>query len=103
MFFFALSFAVKPKTPSISVSPSDAYVESGTSVTLTCTTASSSSSFEYEFKYGTTSVYTGAASSKTLTVDPTMSGTYICLVRIRSVASAASTGHPMTVVGRLLS
>ena len=103
MFFFALLFAVKPKTPSISVSPSDAYVEKGTSVTLSCTTASSSSSFEYEFKFGTTSVYTGELSSKTLTVDPTMSGTYICLVRIRSVASAASTGHPMTVVGRLLS
>ena len=96
-----MSFAVKPKTPSISVSPSDAYVASGTSVTLTCTTASSSARISYKFRQGAAEVATRSTNSLTISsVAIAQSGTYSCVVQISGVNSAASTGHSMTVVGK---
>ena len=88
-----------PKTPTLSASPSDATIESGTSVTLTCATASTGT-ITYKFLRDTTVVNTGSSATHAITTATSDSGTYTCVVTISTVDSVASSGHAMTVVGK---
>ena len=97
----AYSPPVIPKTPTMSVSPSDATLESSTSVTVTCTTTSSSSgSTEYTFLKDGVSVATQPADTYTMSsVTTSDSGTYTCKVTIKGVESLSSNQHTLRVVG----
>ena len=87
-----------PETPTISASPSDATIESGTSVTFTCATASGGTA-TYMFMRDSSVAASGSESSLVITTSTTDTGTYTCVVSISAVDSVASSGHNMTVVG----
>ena len=101
MLFDVVLFSVIPQTASLSVSPSDATIETGTSVTMTCATASTTSgSITYIFLETATEVQNGASAIYTLTAATSDTGSYTCTATISGVASVASTAHAMTVVGK---
>jgi len=95
----AYAVILTPKTPSLSVSPSDANIKAGTPVTLTCTTESSGDNMSYKFLRDSTLVATESTSSHVIN-SPTSAetGAYTCVVTINGVASPASSSHAMTVV-----
>ena len=88
-----------PKTPTLSASPSNATIASGTSVTLTCATASSGN-ITYTFLRDTKVVNTGPSATHAITTAKSDSGTYTCVVTISFVDSVVSSGHAITVVGK---
>ena len=89
-----------PQTPSLTVSPSDATIQTGTSVTLTCATASTSSgTITYIFLEGVNPVQSSASATHTLTAATSDSGSYTCTATISGVVSVASSAHVMAVVG----
>lgn len=99
MLFFHVS--VVPKTPTLTATPSDAYHESTTQLAFACVTLSTTSgTITYQFFQDSTSVQTGTDATLTLTNPSTAnSGSYTCVATIKSVASVASNGHSVTVVG----
>ena len=92
---------VIPKTPSLSATPSDATIESGTVVTLTCATASVGT-ITYKFMQDTSMAASGTDNTLVVTTSTTDTGTYTCVVTISAVDSVASSGHTMTVVGKYI-
>jgi len=95
-----LLVSVRPKTPTLSRSPSDATIESGTAVTLTCATLSSGS-VTYTFtRDGSTQVQSSSSATYDLSSAATSdTGSYTCVASISSVDSVASNADAMTVVG----
>ena len=90
---------VRPKAPTLSRSPTDATIESGTSVTLTCATLSSGS-VTYTFTRDSTQVQSSSSATLDLTSAATIdTGSYTCVASISSVDSVASNAEAMTVVG----
>ena len=95
--------SVIPHTPTLTVSPTDVTLETGTPVTLTCATISTGGTVTYDFLKDGTSV--ASQSSGTYTISnssPADTGTYTCTVSINSVTSLTSSGHTTTVVGESL-
>ena len=93
-------FTVTPKTPSLSVNPSNATTESGTFVVITCATNSIGTT-TYIFYNGSSSVQSGPESTYNLTsATTTDSGLYTCVAVINGVSSMASNSHILTIVGK---
>ena len=90
--------SVTPQTPILTVSPSDATLESGTGVTLTCLTASSGTT-TYQFLKGGSQETSQSSGTYTLSPATTDSGDWTCTATISSVVSSASTATTLTVVG----
>ena len=92
-------FSVRPVTPTLTPSPSETTIESGTSLTLTCATTSTGT-ITYIFKKDGTAVQTSAAATYTIP-SPTTSDTaaYLCVAQITAVDSHDSGTHSLTVVG----
>ena len=96
-------FSVIPQTPTLSVAPSDATIESGTSVAVTCATASSGGSITYNFLKDGNPVTSQSSGTYTMgSITTSESGTYTCTVTISTVTSVASSGHTTTVVGEYM-
>lgn len=92
-------FSVVPQTPTLSRSPTDATIQTGTAVTFTCTTASSGST-TYTFLRDSTQVQSGASATLDLTsAAPSNTGSYTCTATISGVDSVASNADSLTVVG----
>ena len=91
-----------PKTPRLTVTPSNAVVESGTSVTLDCVTESTGALATYNFLKDDQAVVSDPDSSHTIdSVSTAESGSYTCTVVMNSVTSLPSDGHITTVVGEV--
>ena len=89
-----------PKTPSLSMYPANATIESGTSVFLTCATNSVVTT-TYIFYNGSISVQSAAESTYNLTSAATTdSGYYKCVAVINGVSSLTSNALTVTIVGR---
>ena len=86
------------QTPTLTVSPSDAIIESATSVTMTCLTASSGST-TYTFLKDNFREVSQASGTYTLSLTPSDSGNWTCTATTDSVVSNASTAHSLTIVG----
>ena len=92
-------FSVIPKTPSLTVEPSNSTLETGTAVTLTCATESIGS-VTYTFYDEDVSVQSGGDSTYDLPSTATSdTGSYSCVATINGVASLESNVHNMTIVG----
>ena len=95
--FYLLS--VRPVTPTLTRSPSEATIESGTGVTLTCATASVGGTATYTFRQDGTPVQSNAGATYNLASSATTdSGDYTCTAIISSVESQASTIDTLTIV-----
>ena len=82
------------------MTPSDAIVESGTSVTLTCVTASTGADVTYHYiRDGTTFDTNDKGSHVINDVTTSETGSYTCTVTINSMTSEPSDGHMLTVFG----
>ena len=105
---YVFSVSVIPQTPALSVEPSDATIESGTSVAVTCATASTGASITYNFLKDGSAVTSQAGGPHTsityniLNTDTADSGTYTCSVTMNTLTSVASSGHTTTVVGEYM-
>ena len=96
--FFLIS--VIPQTPTLTVAPSHATIESGTSVTVTCTTTSTGGSVTYDFMRDGNVVTSQPSGTYTMgSIATSESGTYTCTATISTVTSVVSSGHSTTVVG----
>ena len=92
-----------PHTPTLTVNPSDATLETGISVTMTCATSSTGGSITYNFLKDGNAVTSQSSSIYTMgSITTSQSGTYTCTATISSVASAASIGHTTTIVGQFI-
>ena len=101
MSWLSCCLSVKPKTPTLSVSPSDATIPSTSSLSMTCETASVYSLKTYTFLHNNNEVFSGAENVYTLpSVTTVHSGTYICKVTIKALASSESNSHTITVYGK---
>ena len=100
---YLLLISVIPQTPTLSVAPSDATIESGTSVTVTCATASTGASITYNFLKDGNAVTSQASGTYTMgSITTAESGSYTCTVTMSTVTSVASSGHTTTVVGEYM-
>ena len=90
-----------PKTPTLSVKPSDDTIENGARVSVTCVTSSTGASITYNFlKDGKVVKQSQQSGTYTMeSISTTESGTYTCTVTMNSVTSVPSSGHDITVVG----
>ena len=92
-----------PKTPRLTVNPSNAVIESGTSVTLECVTESTGAVAAYTFLKDGQAVFSDTDGFHTVdSVSTAESGTYTCTVVMNSVTSLPSDDHSITVVGEIL-
>ena len=90
---------VTPQTPTLTVSPVDATLESGTSVTFTCLTASSGTT-TYQFLKGGAEEASQSSGDYIVTSATTHTGTWTCTATISSEVSSSSTETVIvTVVG----
>ena len=90
---------VIPQTPTLTASPSDSTLESGTSVTLTCLTASHGTT-TYQFLKDDTEQANQSTSTYSVTAATTDTGSWTCTATISTVVSSASTATTITVVGK---
>ena len=89
-----------PKTPTLSVVPSDATIESGTRVSVSCVTSSTGSSITYNFFKDGKAVTSQSGGTYIMgSISNGDSGIYTCSVTINSVTSVASSNHYLIVVG----
>ena len=101
MHLFLIS--VIPQTPTLYVVPSDAIIESGTSVEVTCVTSSTGASITYNFLKDGNAVTSQSSDTYIMgSISTAESGTYTCTVTMNSVTSVASSGHTTTVVGECI-
>ena len=92
-----------PQTPTLTVTPSDETIESGTNITVTCITASTGRNATYNFLrdgYVVTSQTCDTYMMSSLNISN--SGTYTCTATINTVTSVVSSGHRFTVVGEYI-
>ena len=99
--------SVRPQTPTLSVTPSDSSIESGTSVALKCATTSTYAPITYSFFKRTTGIEYDiiSQSGDTYTMENIStddSGYYKCSVTMNSKESYRSTGHTIEVVGEYM-
>ena len=86
----------------LTVTPSNAVIESGTSVRLDCDTASTAAVATYTFLRNDQDVFSDTVSSYTMdSVSTADSGIYTCNVVMNSVTSLPSDDHSITVVGKV--
>ena len=89
-----------PKTPRLTVNPSNAVIESGTSVTLECVTESTGAVAAYNFLKDDQAVFSESDGFHTMdSVSTADSSSYTCTVVMNSVTSLPSDDHSITVVG----
>ena len=96
-----MSLPVLPQTPTLTVSPSDVTIESGTSISLTCTTASSTGG-DVTYSFIKDSSLLVSQASGTYSIDSSTTGdsaTYTCTVTINSHTSQASDESTFIVFG----
>ena len=97
--FNVLSLPVKPKTPSVTASPSDAKVAVNTKITLTCKTSSSgATSYKWLLNNHLIS-HSPTTNTYTVPTSKTGSGTYSCVATVSGVDSSPSAGKVITVIG----
>ena len=87
-----------PQMPTLTVSPSDTTLESGTNVTFTCLTQCAGTA-TYHFMKGGIEEASQQSGTYTVTVATTHAGSWTCTVTINTVVSSASTATTITVVG----
>ena len=87
-----------PQTPTLTRSPTDATVESTTSVTFTCATASSGTT-TYQFLKDGSQQVSQSSGTYTVTTATTHTGSWTCTATINSAVSSASTASALTVYG----
>ena len=85
------------------MTPSDATIESGTSVEVTCATVSTGAPITYNFFKDGNSIISQSGDTYTMgSISTADSGTYTCTVTMNSVTSLASSGHTIGVVGEYM-
>ena len=89
---------VIPKTPTFTVSPSDATIETGTTVTLSCVTASSGLT-TYRFVKDGIEEASQPSGIYTLSAATTDSADWTCTAAINSMVSSESSSITITVEG----
>ena len=93
-----------PKTPSLTASPSELTLSTGSKVTLTCAT-SSHGSVSYKFLLNVKDIPHASGSSNTYTVPSkvtTSINSYTCKVTISGAESLPSTDHKVEFVGEFI-
>ena len=100
--FIYLIFPVKPKTPTlVSSVPQDVKIIEHTAFTLTCQTASTSTAdIKYMFVIGPNKLHWTTTSTYSI-YDASIidTGSYSCIVKIKSAVSESSLAYPISVHG----
>ena len=92
-----------PKTPTLSVVPPDAIIESNASVEVTCVTSSIGANITYNFLKDGNAVTSQTSDTYTMgSISYAESGTYTCTVTMNSLTSAASSDYAIKVVGEYI-
>ena len=94
------NIAVRPKTPTLTASPSNSTLKPGMTILFTCETGSAGSQVIYTFLHNSNRLQSGLNSTYELrSVSPPNSGSYTCVVSVNYVDSHPSVAHNVLVKG----